>query len=322
MKFTYSNDYIVHFHFQSLDTPQYSAEPGSSESQTVVEETSTNSLDQDAVDSNDRQQTSNNDSTWQSNTSNEEKSNLTDSIPNPPDNVSSNSEPPLKVPKLSTSNSVENTWENSPSSQSSAEWHIPTSNSSSASEGAGDNELPETGSTAAQNNVQVNSESSNSSLSRTSFNDGKEIQLPKTTKNKPSDEFPAETTSTNDVDNKIRSEDSAVNKEDENPNKAEIVNDDHKDVNSSLPVKTNDSSENSEQFPGEINLNNLETSPLSDEFWKKQNPLVDHVLITDVTKNHLTVTVRECDTSSGFFKDRPRPENAENLPKEDEENSL
>lgn len=312
----------MHFHFQSLDTPQYSAEPGSSENQTVVEETSTNSLDQDAVDSNDRQQILNNDNTWQSNTSNDEKSNLTDSIPNPPANISSNSEPPLKVPKLSASNSAENTWENSPSSQSSAEWHIPTSNSSSASEGAGDNELPETGSTPAQNNAQVNSESSNSSLSRTSFNDGKEIQLPKTTKNKSSDEFPAEATSTNDIDNKIRSDDSTINN-DENPNaklKAEIVSDDIKDVNSSVPVTTNDSSENLENFPGEINLS--ETSPLSDEFWKKQNPLVDHVLITDVTKNHLTVTVRECDTSSGFFKDRPRPENAENLPKEEEDNSL
>ncbi|KAG8191757.1 hypothetical protein JTE90_008820 [Oedothorax gibbosus] len=48
-----------------------------------------------------------------------------------------------------------------------------------------------------------------------------------------------------------------------------------------------------------------ESETLSEDFWKKQAPAVDHVLITDVTTHRLTVTVRECDTSSGFFKDRP-----------------
>lgn len=48
-----------------------------------------------------------------------------------------------------------------------------------------------------------------------------------------------------------------------------------------------------------------EVDSLSEEFWMKQTPAVDHVLITDVTTHRLTVTVRECDTSSGFFKDRP-----------------
>lgn len=40
------------------------------------------------------------------------------------------------------------------------------------------------------------------------------------------------------------------------------------------------------------------------EFWRKQNPVVDQILITDVTSNLVTVTVRECRTSRGFFRDR------------------
>ena len=40
------------------------------------------------------------------------------------------------------------------------------------------------------------------------------------------------------------------------------------------------------------------------EFWKKQNKLVDQIMITDVTANQMTITVRECKTVHGFFKDR------------------
>jgi len=42
----------------------------------------------------------------------------------------------------------------------------------------------------------------------------------------------------------------------------------------------------------------------SSEFWHKQNPLVDQIFITDVTANLVTVTVRECKTRNGFFKER------------------
>lgn len=42
------------------------------------------------------------------------------------------------------------------------------------------------------------------------------------------------------------------------------------------------------------------------DFWKKQNKLVDQIMITDVTANHMTITVRECKTFHGFFKDRER----------------
>lgn len=40
------------------------------------------------------------------------------------------------------------------------------------------------------------------------------------------------------------------------------------------------------------------------DFWQKQSPVVDQVLITDVTANLVTVTVRECRTQAGFFRDR------------------
>ncbi|RWS14775.1 nucleolin-like protein [Dinothrombium tinctorium] len=40
------------------------------------------------------------------------------------------------------------------------------------------------------------------------------------------------------------------------------------------------------------------------EFWKKQNKLVDQILITDVTANDMTITVRECKTQHGFFRER------------------
>ncbi|GAB6027251.1 hypothetical protein CHUAL_001536 [Chamberlinius hualienensis] len=42
----------------------------------------------------------------------------------------------------------------------------------------------------------------------------------------------------------------------------------------------------------------------SAEMWQKQNRLVDQIFITDVTANLVTVTVRECKTRNGFFKER------------------
>ncbi|EEC16696.1 nucleolin, putative, partial [Ixodes scapularis] len=40
------------------------------------------------------------------------------------------------------------------------------------------------------------------------------------------------------------------------------------------------------------------------DFWQKQSPVVDQIFITDVTANLVTVTVRECRTQAGFFRDR------------------
>uniref|UniRef100_A0A6P7GHV3 Polycomb group protein Pc-like n=1 Tax=Diabrotica virgifera virgifera TaxID=50390 RepID=A0A6P7GHV3_DIAVI len=45
------------------------------------------------------------------------------------------------------------------------------------------------------------------------------------------------------------------------------------------------------------------TSP-SSEYWLARNPVADQVFITDVTVNLKTVTIRECKTEKGFFKDR------------------
>ncbi|XP_053207792.1 polycomb group protein Pc-like [Panonychus citri] len=42
------------------------------------------------------------------------------------------------------------------------------------------------------------------------------------------------------------------------------------------------------------------------DFWKKQNKLVDQILITDVTANDMTITVRECKTYQGFFRERTK----------------
>lgn len=47
------------------------------------------------------------------------------------------------------------------------------------------------------------------------------------------------------------------------------------------------------------------TSPASAEYWLSRNPLADHIFITDVTVNLMTVTIRECKTQDGFFKNRP-----------------
>ncbi|KAL1497856.1 hypothetical protein ABEB36_008741 [Hypothenemus hampei] len=55
------------------------------------------------------------------------------------------------------------------------------------------------------------------------------------------------------------------------------------------------------------------TSPGS-EFWRSRNPVADQVFITDVTVNLKTVTIRECKTGKGFFKDRePAKENSNDV---------
>ncbi len=41
------------------------------------------------------------------------------------------------------------------------------------------------------------------------------------------------------------------------------------------------------------------------EYWKQKNPVVDKVFITDVVVDLNTVTIRECSTEKGFFRERP-----------------
>lgn len=50
-------------------------------------------------------------------------------------------------------------------------------------------------------------------------------------------------------------------------------------------------------------LSSAVTSPGSD-YWLARNPVADQVFITDVTVNLKTVTIRECKTEKGFFKER------------------
>ncbi|XP_044733318.1 polycomb group protein Pc [Chrysoperla carnea] len=50
-------------------------------------------------------------------------------------------------------------------------------------------------------------------------------------------------------------------------------------------------------------VNHMLTSPGSD-YWLARNPVADQVFITDVTVNTETVTIRECKTEKGFFRDR------------------
>lgn len=51
----------------------------------------------------------------------------------------------------------------------------------------------------------------------------------------------------------------------------------------------------------DINSIDIDWEP---RMWHPSNPLMDDVLITDVTSNCVTVTVRECTTCDGFFKER------------------
>uniref|UniRef100_A0A1B6JIY9 Uncharacterized protein n=2 Tax=Homalodisca TaxID=139475 RepID=A0A1B6JIY9_9HEMI len=40
------------------------------------------------------------------------------------------------------------------------------------------------------------------------------------------------------------------------------------------------------------------------EYWRQRNPVADEIFITDVTVNLSTVTIRECKTEKGFFRER------------------
>lgn len=44
------------------------------------------------------------------------------------------------------------------------------------------------------------------------------------------------------------------------------------------------------------------------DYWRARNPVADQIFITDVTVNLQTVTIRECKTEKGFFKERDHKE--------------
>ncbi|XP_066246879.1 polycomb group protein Pc-like isoform X1 [Euwallacea similis] len=68
-----------------------------------------------------------------------------------------------------------------------------------------------------------------------------------------------------------------------------------KDEKLSLSLKSINNNNDSQDFSELM-------SPSSD-FWLSRNPVADQVFITDVTVNLKTVTIRECKTGKGFFKE-------------------
>uniref|UniRef100_A0A0A9WSR0 Chromo domain-containing protein n=1 Tax=Lygus hesperus TaxID=30085 RepID=A0A0A9WSR0_LYGHE len=49
------------------------------------------------------------------------------------------------------------------------------------------------------------------------------------------------------------------------------------------------------------------------DYWRTKNPLADDIVITDVTVNLCTVTIRECKTEKGFFKERRNESNPSDI---------
>ncbi|KAH1015928.1 hypothetical protein HUJ04_007237 [Dendroctonus ponderosae] len=69
-----------------------------------------------------------------------------------------------------------------------------------------------------------------------------------------------------------------------------------------LPLNGHNNNNNGSHESSEL------TSPGS-QYWLSRNPVADQVFITDVTVNLKTVTIRECKTGKGFFKEREDEKN-------------
>lgn len=91
-------------------------------------------------------------------------------------------------------------------------------------------------------------------------------------------------------------------------NKKHVTVNGHSNNNNTNKSSTNNNSnEHDNEHRNEVENNVSEsvvTSPGSD-YWISRNPVADQVFITDVTVNLKTVTIRECKTEKGFFKERP-----------------
>ncbi|GIX74043.1 chromobox protein homolog 6 [Caerostris darwini] len=220
--------------------------------------------------------------------------------------LSGNLEPPIKVPKLSTLIPAENIGENKPAppSPNCVKLQNPNNSNNSASECIDDCKAPEKSNAPLQHDkLQHNSESSNH-ISLDSFaTDEKGSEVAKIVCSEQKESVVLETA--ND------SKSSISHNEDKSIHEDELLQ-----QNESLHVLSNNvfTAEVLSESVGNFNDNvggetpEISQSSFLKDFWKKQSPVIDHVFITDVTTNLLTVTVRECDTSSGFFKDRPQPE--------------
>lgn len=70
----------------------------------------------------------------------------------------------------------------------------------------------------------------------------------------------------------------------------------------SSPPLVNGHAEAQEPEP-RVLVSHVLTNP-GPEYWRNRNPLADDIFITDVTVNLSTVTIRECKTEKGFFRER------------------
>lgn len=79
----------------------------------------------------------------------------------------------------------------------------------------------------------------------------------------------------------------------------------HHQTNQCLIINNNNNSSKSVELDlkKSEHVHHIYTSPGS-EYWLARNPVADQVFITDVTVNLKTVTIRECKTEKGFFRDR------------------
>ncbi len=75
-------------------------------------------------------------------------------------------------------------------------------------------------------------------------------------------------------------------------------------------VKVENSRNNNNAFTADLNkapatvyVRSTFTNPGFD-YWRRKNPVADKVFITDVTVDLNTVTIRECATEKGFFRER------------------
>lgn len=121
-----------------------------------------------------------------------------------------------------------------------------------------------------------------------------------------SPEVPKEISSTGEKDNSNNLALSPKSATESSP-----TNSDHENNNENIPVvnghdeakSTKKLSEVSNNFAAKV-FQPSPPPPPPLEYWVKKNPVIDQVFITDVTSNQLTITVRECNTDSGFFKER------------------
>ncbi|XP_073984549.1 chromodomain protein polycomb [Rhodnius prolixus] len=88
-----------------------------------------------------------------------------------------------------------------------------------------------------------------------------------------------------------------------------INNTAHEKKNTPVNNKVTNNSEKKKSRQNGTNgrTNSLVTHVLTNpgpEYWRTRNPLADDIVITDVTVNLSTVTIRECRTEKGFFRER------------------